>query len=210
MANAQLLLSGRTIGSFDDLGQPNTTVTNAPDGSAAHFATGIPVAGSVQSSVQFTSSPFANPNSGDVIHAGLLTITNGRTEIGSGAPTAMFNLGIELATPSAMTFALTPITIHIDHTINTPAGTNPDEFSVSFAQPAPMTIDNYHVQFWVNFDPAAFEIREDFTRTHGEVTVSFTPIPEPSTYAACGALLLFGLVGYRRFRSDKVTKQLTA
>lgn len=60
VASAQLMLTGHTTGSFDDLSQPNTTVVNSADGSSASFRTGIPVAGSTQSSVAFTNVNFTN------------------------------------------------------------------------------------------------------------------------------------------------------
>jgi hypothetical protein len=36
-------------------------------------------------------------------------------------------------------------------------------------------------------------------------TVTFSPVPEPSTYGAAGVLLLMGLAGWRRLRSSAVT-----
>ena len=55
VANAQLLLSGHTTGSFDDLAEANTTVMNSADGSWATFETGIPVMGSTESKIEFTN-----------------------------------------------------------------------------------------------------------------------------------------------------------
>lgn len=208
VANAQLLLSGHTTGSFDDLAEANTTVTNAPDGSSASYFTGIPVMGSTQSSIVFTNVAFANIGSGDPIQVGLFDITNGMTLIGSGGHTAQFNLGLELIAPEWQTIALTTINFHIDHTPNLPNGGIPDTFSVSFDQPAPLMIQDYLVQFHINVDPLDFQIAENTTLQKGDITVSFTPVPEPSTYAAWGAALLVGFVAYRRVRGGQASSSL--
>ena len=203
MAHAQLMLSGHTTGSFTHLGEANTTVTNAADGSSASFYTGIPVSGSTQSSIVFTNQSFVNVGSGDPIQVGLFTITNGETEIGSAAPTAMFNLGLDLTSPTMEALALAPITFSIDNTVNHPDSGVPDIFSVSYTQPAPVMIGGYLASFHINFSPAEFSVHENTTVEKGDVTVTFTAVPEPSTYAACGAALLLGLVAYRRLRAER-------
>nr|WP_044891828.1 choice-of-anchor K domain-containing protein [Opitutus terrae] len=200
LAHAQLLLSGYTTGSFVDLSEPNTTVSNAGDGSWATFHTGIAATGSTQSKIEFSNTTFTDVASGDPIQVGLFEITNGMTLIGSGAPTAQFNLGLELTSPVMQSVALTQITFHVDHTPNLP-GAIPDTFSASFTQPTAMKIGDYLVQFHVNFDPAEFQVAENTMVQRGDITVSFTPVPEPATYAAWGAALLVGLVGYRRLRA---------
>jgi len=203
VANAQLLLSGYTTGSFDDLAEANTTVTNAADGSSASYKTGIPVSGSTQSMIEFANVNFANVGYGDPIQVGLFTITNGMTQIGSGAPVARFNVGLQLTSPEMQTVAISTINFHIDHTVNLPGSRIPDVFAVSFAQPAPITVANFLVQFHVNVDPQIFRVDEDETIQKGDITVTFTPVPEPSTYAAWGAALLVGFVAYRRVRGGQ-------
>jgi hypothetical protein len=198
-APAQLLLSGHTTGSFEDLAEANTSVVNAPDGSSASFHTGVAVSGSTQSMIEFTNVNFANVGSGDPIQIGLFKITNGMTVIGSGAPTAKFNVGVELISPEMRSLALSTITFHIDHTPNIPSAV-PDVFSVSFGQPSPIVVAGTLVKFHVNVEPASFQIAENASVTKGDITVTFTPVPEPATYAAGASLLLVGLAGYRRFR----------
>jgi len=207
VANAQLLLSGNTTGSFDDLAEANTTVSNAPDGSWATFHTGIPVMGSTQSKIEFTNVAFNNVGSGEPIQVGLFTITNGMTAIGSGAPTAKFNVGLQLTAPEGRTLAVSTMLFHIDHTPNLP-GAIPDTFSVSFEQPDPVHIKNTLVQFHVNVDPLEFQVAENSTIQKGDITVSFTPVPEPATYAAWGAALLVGFVAYRRIRGGTTLASL--
>jgi hypothetical protein len=202
VAHAQLMLTGHTTGSFDDLGQPNTTVVNAADGTSASFRTGIPVSGSTQSSVSFTNVNFTNVQSGEPIQVGLFNIVNGMTEIGSGAPTAFFNLGLELTGPENLSLAIGTINFHIDHTPNLPA-LIPDTFSVSFDQPPPVKIQNTLVQFHITVDPLEFPLAENGTVTKGDITATFTPIPEPSTYALCGSVLLLGLAAFRRIRNQR-------
>lgn len=208
-AHAQLQLSGYTTGSFDDLGEDNTTVTNAGDGSSASFTTGIPVTGSTQSSIQFQNADFTNVTSGEPIQVGFFNITNGQTEIGSGAQTARFNLGLQLNSPEMQALALSTIVFHIDHTPNLPNGV-PDTFAVTFDQPAAIRIQDTLVQFHVNVDPAEFQLPEDATTQKGDITVTFTPVPEPSTYAAWGAALLVGLVAVRRFRGQRAARPLAS
>ena len=203
VANAQLLLSGYTTGSFDDLAEANTTVTNAADGSSASYKTGIPVSGSTQSMIEFANVNFANVGYGDPIQVGLFTITNGMTQIGSGAPVARFNVGLQLTSPEMQTVAISTINFHIDHTVNLPGSRIPDVFAVSFAQPAPIMVADFLVQFHVNVDPQIFRVDEDETIQKGDITVTFTPVPEPSTYAAWGAALLVGFVAYRRVRGGQ-------
>jgi hypothetical protein len=202
MANAQLMLSGNTTGSFVDLAEAHTTVANSPDGSWATFHTGVPITGSTQSKIDFQNVSFTNVSSGDPIQIGLFTITNGMTKIGTGAPTAKFNVGLNLTSPEMMSFAVSTITFHIDHTINGATGT-PDTFGVSFAQPAPTTIDGFKVQFTVSLEPAEFQVAENATIQKGDIYVTFTPVPEPATYAAWGSALLVGLVAFRRIRGGK-------
>src|SRR5690606_36690756 len=111
-ASAKHMLTRDTTGSFDDLGQPNTTVVNAADGSSATFHTGIPVMGSTQSSVSFTNVDFMNVESGEPIQVGLFHILNGMTEIGSGQQTAVLNLGLDLTGPESLSLAIGSINFH--------------------------------------------------------------------------------------------------
>ena len=210
VANAQLLLSGHTTGSFDDLAEANTTVTNSADGSWATFETGIPVMGSTTSKIEFTNVAFNNVGSGEPIQVGLFNITNGMTEIGSGAPIARFNVGLQLTSPEWQTVAISTINFHIDHTVNLPNSGIPDTFAVSFNQPAPLLIQDFLVQFHVNVDPLEFQIAENATIQKGDISVTFTPVPEPSTYAAWGAALLVGFVAFRRVRAGQTDTRLPA
>lgn len=202
VASAQLMLTGHTTGSFDDLSQPNTTVVNSADGSSASFRTGIPVAGSTQSSVAFTNVNFTNVESGEPIQVGLFNIVNGMTEIGSGQQTAVFNLGLELTGPESLSLAIGSINFHIDHTPNLPS-LIPDTFAVSFDQPPPVLIQDMLVQFHISVDPLEFPLAENASIRKGDITATFTPVPEPGTYALGASALLMGLVACRRYRARR-------
>ena len=203
MANAQLMLSGHTTGSFVDLGEAHTTVTNAADGSWAKFHTGVPVFGSTQSKIDFTNVTFTNVDSGDPIQVGIFTITNGMTRIGTGAQTAKFKVGLELTSPEMMALAVSTIVFHIDNTVNSGSGGVPDIFSVSFGQPASVNIKGYKVQFNVSLVPPSFQLKENATVQKGNIYVTFSAVPESSTYAIWGAALLVGFVAVRRVRAVK-------
>jgi hypothetical protein len=200
-ASAQLLLSGRTTGSFANLAQPNTTVNNASDGSFAVFKTGIPAPGSFKSSIVFSNETFTNVSSGDAIQVGLFVITNGITKLGTGAPTAVFNLGLELTSPEAQSLVLSQFTFTITHTPNLPDYTNvPDSYAVTFTVPPSTTVAGRHVWFDVVVDPAEFSLSEGSSTVKGALYVHFSPVPEPAIYGAAAGVLLGGLICWRRRR----------
>jgi hypothetical protein len=208
-AQAALLLSGSTTGNFAVPSEGTTIVTNAPDGSFASFRTGVPIAGSFQSGVEFNGADFTNIASGDTFALGSFTYYNGRTLIGTSSHEAIFDFSIALTNPFALNYSLTAITFGVDATINTPEGTNPDHFTASFIQPAPVLIGDTWVTFKINGLPPFLDVKEDTWVTLAEVTVTFlSPIPEPSSYGLFAAAGLIGLVGMRR--RARVTPPLLA
>jgi hypothetical protein len=211
VANAQLHLTGHTTGSFTDPLLPNTTVVNAVDGSAASFTTGVPhPPNTIPTSILFANNTFTNVSSGQDIQLGLFTIHNGSDNIGSDASNAIFHLGLVLTAPTAQTIALGPIDFGIDNTINTSGNPVPDIFQVTFSQPAPVWINGIEAFFHINFTPVSLSIPENTTLVKGDVTVTFSSVPEPSTYAMWGAALLVGLIGFRSFRGRRNLPALSA
>lgn len=204
-ARAELLLSGRTTGSFVDPGLEDTTVTNDPEGDSASFVTGEPFATPFATSLTFEGASFANIASGDPISIGILTIQNGSTLLGTTATEAVFNLGLDLDIPSLGLISLTQFVISIDTTPNSGSAI-PDVFGVSFAPPAPVVIPGYVLNFSIEFEPLDLVVSEGATLTKGDIFVTFspeiTPIPEPSTYALAGAALLAVVVGVRRMKKN--------
>jgi len=204
-AGAQALtLTGSTAGFFEGVSSGNTTITNTMDGSFASFRTGKPVSGSFKSGVEFTGSSFAGISSGDTFALGSLKYFNGITKIGTSSAEALFDFYINLSDPTNSTFPLTTIKFGIDATINNADNKNPDLFTASFTQPAPVLIDGTWVKFTINNLPASKNVKENTTETLADVTVTFlNPVPEPATYGLMGALGLMGLAGYRRFRASR-------
>jgi hypothetical protein len=200
-----LTLSGSTAGFFEGASSGDTTITNVPDGSFASFRTGVPV-GSFKSGVVFNSATFANLSDGDTFGLGVITYYNGITHIGTSSADALFDFYVNLTSPTASSFLLTTVDFGIDATVNTPENTNPDVFTASFTQPAPVLIDGQWVKFTINDLPASTMVKENTFVKLAEVTVTFlnlTPVPEPATYGLMGALGLMGLVGYRRLRAQR-------
>jgi len=204
-AGAQALtLTGSTAGFFEGTSSGNTTVTNVPDGSFASFRTGSPVSGSFKSGVAFNGSDFANISSGDTFAIGVFQYYNGITKIGTSSADALFDFYIDLDSPTNSTYLLTTVKFGIDATINTANNTNPDLFTATFTQPAPVLIDGTWVKFTINNLPASQQVKENTIVTLADVTVTFlNPVPEPATYGLMGALGLMGLAGYRRFRASR-------
>jgi hypothetical protein len=202
-ARADLTLSGNSTGSFDDLSQPNTIVTNAADGSSALWVSGIPTPPSMEPTmIQFSSQTFTDVTSGQPIDVGLFTIHNGIDNAGSTAATAIFNLGLNITSPAFGPLALSTFTFAIDNTLNGPTMV-PDQFGVTFDQPAPVVIDGNLVKFNIVFAPPTTTVPEGASVTRGDIFVTFTPVPEPSTYALWGVLLVGGLIAYRRLGMSK-------
>lgn len=200
-----LTLSGSTAGFFEGASSGNTTITNVPDGSFASFRTGVPV-GSFKSGVVFNSASFTNLSDGDTFGLGVITYYNGLTHIGTSSADALFDFYVNLTSPTASSFLLTTVDFGIDATVNTPENKNPDVFTASFTQPAPVLIDGQWVKFTINDLPASTMVKENTFVKLAEVTVTFlnlTPVPEPATYGLMGALGLMGLVGYRRLRAQR-------
>lgn len=208
-----LTLSGSTAGKFDGVSSAHTTIMNVPDGSFASFRTGTPVNGSFKSGVVFNAASFTNLTSGDTFGLGVITYYNGITRIGTSSADALFDFYINLNSPTVGSFLLTTVDFGIDATVNTPQNTNPDVFTASFTQPAPILIDGQWVKFTINDLPATSSVKENTFVKLAEVTVTFlnmSPVPEPATYGLMGALGLMGLVGYRRLRAQRGSNVVSA
>jgi len=201
-APAALVLSGNTAGWFQGTSSGSTVITNSVDGSSASFRTGVPISGSFKSGVAFTSSSFANIQSGDSFAFGMVRYYNGRTHVGTSSDNAVFDFYLDLSDPAMSPIKLSTITFGIDATVND--GTLvPDMFTTSFTQPAPVHIGDRWVTFTINDLPGSTQVDESTWLDLANVTVTFSPVPEPATYGLMGALALGGLVAYRRFRGGR-------
>lgn len=197
-ASAQLKLSGKLTGAFTNPLGPNDSMHNAADGSAAWFRSGIPYGeGSVQSAIEFSQKDFVDVEGG-LVASEIFRVTNGRNLLNSTATSADFNLYITLTSPEAHAGLLTAIPFSIENTPNEGSLVD-DVFNVSWSPIAPFLYAGYRVQFEF-VAPETLIIAENESAEIGELYVSFTPVPEPATYAAFGASLLLGLAGLRAWR----------
>lgn len=202
-AYAQLLITGHLTGGFTNSAGPNDTIFNAPDGSSAWMRSGIPETGAdLQTAIEFTQKNFVNVGGG-LVADDIFTVTNGRTLLGSTATAASFDLNLTLTAPEARSGLLTSIAFTIENTPNG-AGNVDDNYGLSWSSIAPFYYAGYQVQFEF-VAPDSFWLEENTSGPVGQLYVSFVPVPEPSTYAAMGAALLLGVVGFRRFRRPPVT-----
>jgi PEP-CTERM putative exosortase interaction domain len=200
-AHAQLFLSGYLTGSFTDTPGTHDTIYNAPDGSQAWIRSGVPETGAdLQTAIEFNQKNFTNI-SGGLVADDIFRVTNGRTLLGTTATDAHFDLWLNLTSPDAHSSLLTPITFTIENTPNG-EGNIDDVYGITASPIAPFDYAGYRVQFSF-VAPATFELAENDSTYVGELYVTFTPVPEPSTYAAIGAALLVGAIAVRRFRQRR-------
>ena len=203
-AHAQLF-SGTTRGEFHDPDLAFTSVINSTDVSL--FQSGVASKPAhTQTSIAYSSSAFGPAGDGSQIDLGQLVITNGRTLGGTTASWATMDVYLNLPEQGIADFKLTTLTFAIDNTENN-GSLVPDQFLVSIGEANTLTIDGRKVSFDVQLTNPAFaigtgsSIAESTSAEFGLfANVHFTPVPEPSTYAMLGAVLLVGVVAYRRFR----------
>lgn len=197
-AQAQFLLSGKITGVFTDSPGLNDSIFNAPDGSSASFVSGVPEHASTDpTKIEFAQQTFTDVGPG-LIATDIFKVTNGRNLLHTTASHAHFNLSLELTAPTVLSTQLTTIPFTI---VNTPngAGSVDDDYGISSSSIAPFVINNTRVQFHFNA-PGGFALAENASDFVGNLSVTFTPVPEPSTYALTGAALVLGVVGLRAFR----------
>lgn len=203
VAHAQLLLSGRIAGEFTDTPGTYDSVYNAPDKSSAWFKSGVPEhAWDKQTAVEFNQQFFTDIGPG-LVATDIFKITNGRTLLGTTATSSHFNLWVDLTAPESQSHLLTAIPFTI---LNTPNGPDPqsvdDWYSITAGPISPFKVGDYMVQFTFTA-PDNFSVHENTSAYAGTLTVAFTPVPEPSTYALGGAALLAGLVIMRARRRSQ-------
>lgn len=203
-AHAQMTFSGSTYGTFVDPDHAFTTVTNGAPVSL--FASGDayrPV--DTQTSIAFTGSSFSDVGIGDQLDLGNIDITNGRTLLGSTAKWATMDLYLNLPEQGVVDFKLATLLFAIDSTANNGTGV-PDLFLVDLNGANSLTVDGKELNFDLQLTNPAFaigngaSIGETASDSFGiYANISFTPVPEPSTYALAGAALLIGFIIRRRF-----------
>lgn len=203
-ARAQLSLTGTASGAFIDPSLPNTTVVNGPVVST--FASGIPYRVSdTKTSIKYTGSSFADIGDGDWLDLGGLKITNGVTLLGSTAKTASMDLFLNLnGQPS---FKLTTLLFGIDSTANDGVANVPDLFLIGHGDVNALSFGGRKLTFDFHLTNPAFGIGSGASIAEGKsgtdgiyAIVHFSPVPEASTYAMFGVLLVGGVAATRRMR----------
>lgn len=202
-AHAQLSLSGSTRGEFTGSDSFFTWINNGPVTSTLH--TGIPLLIFPNTSIEFTGDTFSGIGQGDSFDLGRVKIKNGITLFDTAASFATMDLYLNLPSNGVLNHKLTTLTFAIENTPN--LGFVPDIFLIGYTAPTSLKIADTLIDFTVTFSDQDY--LDESGRLIGEgktgkvdlyATVNFTPVPEPSTYAAFAAAGLIGLVAWRRTR----------
>lgn len=203
--HAQLSLAGSSRGEFTGSDSIFTWINNGPVTSTLH--TGIPLLFIPNTSIEFTGDTFTGIDHGDSFDLGRVKIKNGLTLFDTAASFATMDLFLNLPSNGVLNHKLTTLTFAIENTPN--FGFVPDVFFIGYSAPASVKIADTLVDFSLTFSDEDFIaesgqwIGEMKTgKTHLSATVNFTPVPEPSTYAAFAAAGLLGLVAWRRTRRN--------
>lgn len=198
-AHAQLL-AGSSRGEFTGPTGSFIWINNGPVVSS--FTTGWPL----PSQITFTGDTFAGVGDGDTFDLGLVKVKNGITLFDTAAADATMDLFLTLPDYGVSDFKLTTLLFEITHSTNFP-GLVADLYYIGYTAPALLNIGGNIVSFDLGFTDPDFNLPpgEAIHELHKEnvglyATVAFTPVPEPSTYAAFAALGLMGLVAAKRYR----------
>lgn len=207
-AHAQLMLSGSTQGVFAAPAVPFTTVNNGAVVSTFKTGAAIPFVGS-QTAITFTGDTFAGVGDGGSFDLGSVQIKNGWTFSGTAASYASMDLFIDLPAHGVSDFKLATLLFAITNN-SAFLGLAPDLYYIGYTTPETLKVSDHLVNFELGFTNSAFAelpgvaIHEEHKAKVGlYATVQFTPVPEPSTYAALAAFGLVGLVALRRLRHPR-------
>ena len=200
-ARAQLSLTGSTRGEFTGANSFFTLIDNGSVTSTLY--TGIPFPFLPPTSISFTRDTFSDVVDGDTFGLGTVKIKNGITFNGTAATFAEMDLYLNLSSHGVTNHKLTTLYFAMEHTPN--YGFVPDMFFIGHSTPSTIKVDDTLIAFDIDFTNPAFNtepgqlIGEKKTGTVGLFAeVQFTPVPEPSTYAAFAAAGLIGFVAWRR------------
>ncbi len=204
-------LTGSVYGDFNplmpgDRGYDHTTITDSAIDSL--FTSGDAADAEGPTQLRLIDTSFTDVASGGVLAQDFLWLKNGNNFLGTTADHATVDLMLDLPDYGLIGHYLSTIHIGINNTLNEGQGGTPDVYFVTNA-PAPASLDVGDMRLWFTltfpgFDvPPGTEIIEHGEGLTGLLTVTFTPIPEPSTYALMGMAVLGVAVVVRRFRAQK-------
>jgi PEP-CTERM putative exosortase interaction domain len=215
-AQAQLLLSGTSYGAFVDPGLTHTLVNNGPVTSV--FESGVPYRpfapyNHTTTAITFDGASFSDVGAGDQLDLGAIEIRNGVTLLGTTASWAAMDLYLNLPEHGVVDFKLTTLLFSIDNTANGGGMANvPDLFLVGHSAINPLLLGGSSITFDLHLSHPEFATGAGASIAEGSLaelslyaTFEMTPVPEPSTYALCAAVLLVGFVALRRYRAGTAT-----
>lgn len=205
-AHAQLEIAGSSHGTFTGSDSFFTLINNGPVTSTLY--TGIAVPFFSPTTLSFTGQNFASVGDGDSFGLGTVKIKNGRTLFNTAASFASMDLYLNLPAHGIANFKLTTLEFAIENTPN--LGSVPDLYYIGFSAPASLKVDDTLIKFAISFTDDDYittgeVIGEKKTGSVGlNASVNFTPVPEPSTYAAIAGLGLVTLIATRRLRRPRM------
>lgn len=212
VAHAQLELVGTTYGTFSDaVGGVDMIANGNP---ISTFSTGTPWK-SPRTSIKFSGdagpSSFDLSGDGDQDNFGKISITNGSDLIGTDATSVSMDLFADFTNIGLSNFDLTTLTFTLTNTPDgsTPGGV-PDNYQIAYTPLSSFTYHNVMVSFTLLnvgdpnsfFNPGGRWINEGKLGSEniilGVTETVLNPVPEPSTYALWGCVLLLGAVILKR------------
>lgn len=208
-AQAQLVITGSTYGTFEPTAQPNTVIVNGPVTST--FAAGIPYRKfDHKTSIIFTGSMFTGVDSGDTFSLGTVKFNNGITKLHSTAKTAKMDLFLNIPGHGVSNFKVTTLLFGLDNTDNHGVQNIADLYYIGHTLPNTLKFKDGLAIFNIGLTDPSYGIApghpvgENHSGTVGiTAEVQLVPVPEASTYATCAALGLVGAAGLRRLRRSK-------
>jgi hypothetical protein len=199
IASAQLFMSG----SFALPAPANTVISNAPNSDS--FSTGIsqgPAPAAGRNAVRFNAItgnapvafvPAAPISIGNVVYSN-------RTNFGAQAFSTNYNLTLNFT--GGISVVLNPIVFSLDTAVS--GGLGNDQFGAISGLFGQVTIAGDVYDYAISGLSSVFVAEGTATSAPNAVFITFTPIPEPSTYGMIGAAALVGFAVYRRRRAAKV------
>lgn len=207
---ANLFLSGDVVGIFHSDGGPNPDISRSADG-AASFRTGIAAENSFKSGVTFIGGAFDGVGEGDTVSLGDLNYYNGITRAGTSSHSAVLDLYLRLADPSANWIHLTTLNFTIDATLNAKGREVPDNFLVKYNVLESAQVGGEWLEFGITGLPAATAVAENSKADPGNLMMtvkSGVPVPDNSNTLLLLALGVGLLIARDISRRWKLSKNL--